>query len=185
MSLENFRKNGDRVAVSEYTNVYDELNRLIQKSDPYNVIESLKYNDASLQTESYDVYNNVTVFEYDKNNRLVKTIKKSKTGEHISTTSKTYDLAGNVSSSTDGENNTTRYEYDEFDRLTKVINALNEETTYTYDLNGNMLTQTDGRGYTTTYEYNVANLLVRRSDPGGRTGEEGNYTYLPKKNSIL
>jgi YD repeat-containing protein len=174
-------KDGDSEAVREYTNVYDELNRLIQSSNPYNVIETLKYNDASLQTESYDAYNNVTIFEYDKNNRVIETKRESKTGEHIGTTTKTYDLSGNISSSTDEENNTTKYEYDEFDRLTKVINALNEETSYTYDLNGNMLTQTDGREHTTTYEYNVADLLIKRCDHGGRTGTEGNYTYMPEK----
>ena len=44
-----------------------------------------------------------------------------------------------------------------------------------------MLTQTDGREHTTTYEYNVADLLIKRCDHGGRTGTEGNYTYIPEK----
>ena len=47
--------------------------------------------------------------------------------------------------------------------------------------NGNKLTQTDGKGNTTTYEYNAANKLKRKTDPGGRTGTTGNYTYNAAK----
>jgi YD repeat-containing protein len=40
-----------------------------------------------------------------------------------------------------------------------------------------MLTQTDGKASTTIFEYNAANKVIRRVDPGGRSGTPGNYTY--------
>lgn len=160
-----------------YTNVYDPINRLIRKIDPFNkTIERLEYNHNSVQIRSYDALGKLTQYTYDKNNRLIGTIDPL---NH--TTSQTYDNVGNIKTKTDGRNKTTTYNYDEFNRLTGVVNAKNETTVYTYDLNGNLLTQTDGKGNVTTFEYNAANKPVRKIDHGGRTGTAGNYTYIPSK----
>ena len=34
------------------------------------------------------------------------------------------------------------------------------------------------KGHKTIYEYNAQNKLMRRIDNGGRTGKEGNYSYV-------
>ncbi|TYQ15501.1 UNVERIFIED_CONTAM: RHS repeat-associated protein [Acetivibrio alkalicellulosi] len=175
---------------SIFENIYDEINRLIEKKDAYQVsIEKIIYDESNRQIYSYDALNNRTDYEYDKNDRLAKTIdplveidpEMENLYYERSTGITRYDLAGNVMIKEDGKNNQTKYVYDEFDRLEYVINAKDEEITFTYDVNGNMTSQTDGRGYTTTYDYNAANLLIMRSDHGGRTGIEGNYTYDLKK----
>lgn len=158
---------------NSHTYVYDPLNRLIEKRDPYGkVIERLEYNNNHAQVKSYDAFGNLTRYEYDRNNRLVKTI-----DPEGNETTQTYDHLGNVSSKTDGRGNTTYYHYDEMNRLEKVVNAKGEVMEYTFDPNGNMLTQKDGNGHITTYEYNCANLVVKRIDHGGRFGTPGNYTY--------
>lgn len=159
-----------------FTNVYDPLNRLVQKSDPYTVIQKLEYNRSNLQIKSYDALNNLTQFSYDKNNRLITT-----TDPVGNTTSQSYDDVGNVRTETDGRNLTTTFDYDELNRLVAVTNPKSETTRYTYDLNNNMLIQTDGNGHTTTYEYNVMNKPIRKIDHGGRLGMPGKYTYLNDK----
>ena len=174
--------NGNQIAVTDWrgnttTYVYDSLNRLIETIDAkQNSIQKLEYNRNNVQEKSYDALNKATVYTYDRNNRLLTT---KDPGNH--TTSQTYNSIGNLATKTDGRGNITNYYYDEFNRLETVINAKNETTDYTYDLSGNLLTQKDGKGNTTTYEYNVANKAIKRVDQGGRTGTEGNYTYIPAK----
>ncbi|NLN66369.1 MAG: RHS repeat protein, partial [Clostridiaceae bacterium] len=165
-----------------WTSVYDSLDRLIEKWDPYNkCIQRLEYNHNHAQVKSFDALNNLTQYEYDRNNRLIKTI-----DPELHETTQTYDAVGNVETQTDGRLNTTTFYYDQMNRLEKVVNAKNEETVYTYDSNGNMLTQTNGKGHTTTYEYNCANLVTKRIDHGGRAGTPGNYTYdLAKVESYI
>jgi RHS repeat-associated protein len=165
------------ITIGTYTNVYDPLNRLIEKKDPLNKsIEKLAYNKNNSQIASVDALNKTTQFTYDKDNRLLSTIDPL---NH--TKSQTYDNLGNIRTKTDGNNNITTFSYDNFKRLIAVLNAKNETTGYSYDANGNMLTQTDGANHTTTYEYNVANKLTKKIDHGGRTGTAPNYTYNSAK----
>ncbi|MBC2581762.1 S8 family serine peptidase [Clostridium sp. DJ247] len=175
-----YDKNGNLITTTDwrgnkYTNKYDSLNRLIEKDNPYCAIEKIEYNDNDVQVASYDALNRKTVFQYDKNNRLLSTIDPE---QHI--TSQTYDNVGNISSKFDGKN-TISYQYDEFNRLVQVKNAKNEITVYTYDLNNNKLSETNGKGNTTNFEYNCQNKLIRKIDQGGRTGTAGSYTYNPAK----
>ncbi|MFC5404398.1 S8 family serine peptidase, partial [Cohnella soli] len=159
------------------TYTYDERNRLVATTDAAGVvILKAVYNANDAQIASYDALNRVTAFTFDHNNRQI-----GKTDPEGHTTAQTYTNNGLQASQTDGRGNTTRYAYDERGQLTSVMNALGEVTSYTYDLNGNKLTQKDGRGFVTTFEYNVANLLLRRIDHGGRTGKPGNYQYNSSK----
>lgn len=159
-----------------YTNTYDPINRIIQKNDPYGVIQKLTYNRNSSQLTSTDALNNVTQYGYDKNNRLIST-----TDHEGNVTKQDYDDAGNVCTKTDGRGIATTFNYDASNRLSSVVNAKGETTGYTYDLNGNMLTQTDGNGNTTMFEYNAANKMTKKIDAGGRTGTPGNNTYISSK----
>ena len=156
-------KSGTNTVSNTYTYHYDELNRLIDKLDPYNkVIQKLEYYDNGTQSKSYDALNNLNQYFYDKNNRLIKTIDPE--GHEIS---QDYDEEGNVSTKTTDGINFTTYDYYETGLLKTVVNAKNETTSYTYDDIGNMLTQKDGKGNVTTYEYNVANKITKRIDNGG------------------
>jgi RHS repeat-associated protein len=162
---------------NEKTYVYDALDRVVEKYDQNNkLIQKLEYYHNGTQSKSYDALQNVTLYYYDKNNRLIKTVDSE---GHI--TLQHYDEVGNIDQKTDGDNNTTYYSYDQYNRLVSVKNAKGEITNYTYDLNGNMLTEVDAQGNITTFEYNVANKLIRKIFHGGRTGSSGSYTYDPSK----
>lgn len=165
---------------NQFTNKYDPLNRLIEKSDPYSVIQKLQYNKNNVQIRSYDALGNLTQYTYDRNNRLIATI-----DPRGNETRQSYDNVGNVQSKTDGRNITTVFTYDEFNQLISVTNAKSEVTSYTYDLNGNMLTQTDGKDQTTSYEYNSRNKVVRKIDHGGKLGSPGHYIYLDEKTEVF
>ncbi|MFZ5985737.1 MAG: hypothetical protein ACOYWZ_01245 [Bacillota bacterium] len=74
-------KAGTSESASTYTYVYDSQNRLIEKSDAYNVVQRLAYYDNGLQKDSYDAPNStgstafrLTQYQYDKNGRLILTI---------------------------------------------------------------------------------------------------------------
>ncbi|GFZ31506.1 hypothetical protein CSC2_20320 [Clostridium zeae] len=162
---------------NEKTYVYDALDRVVEKYDQDNkLVQKLEYYHNGTQAKSYDALQNVTLYYYDKNNRLIKTVDPE---GHI--TLQHYDEVGNIDQKTDGDSNTTYYSYDQYNRLVSVKNAKGEITNYTYDLNGNMLTQVDAQGNTTTFEYNVANKLIRKIFHGGRTGSSGSYTYDSSK----
>ncbi|MEN6312661.1 MAG: S8 family serine peptidase [Clostridiaceae bacterium] len=181
---------GNQTTVTDWlgntsTNVYDPMGRLIEKYDPYTMIQRLEYNKNGAQVKSYDALNNVTQYIYDKNNRLIATV-----DPEGHTTSQYYDDAGNIISKTDGRNISTTYNYDEFNRLQSVVNAKSETTGYTYDLNGNMLTQTDGNSKTTSFEYNAAGMLMRKIDHGGKAGsayigaKTESYSYYANGNLL-
>lgn len=161
---------------NEWVFVYDNLNRLREKKDPYGEsIERINYNENNVQTESFDAKGNKTVYNYDKNSRLILTIDPEGNEK-----SQTYDIAGNVKTKFDGKN-TTYLGYDYLGRNISVSNIVDGEiqtTTYEYDNNGNLIVQTNAKGHKTIYEYNAQNKLMRRIDNGGRTGKEGNYSYV-------
>lgn len=145
-----------------YIYEHDPINRLIEKKDRYeNIIEKLVYNHNNAQTESYDALNNLTQFDYDKNNRLTEIIVPE--GHKLS---QQYDDAGNIFTKTNTKTAekscTTEHTYDWNNQLLSVKNALGEVTAYTYDSQSNMLTQKDGEGYITTYLYNVCNKLSKK-----------------------
>ncbi len=176
-----YDRNGNQTTQTDWygntaENKYDPLNRLIEKRDPYTIVQKLEYNRNNAQVKSYDALNNLTQYLYDKNNRLVTTI-----DPEGHSTSQSYDNVGNIQTKTDGRNITTTYTYDEQNRLQSVTNAKSEITRYTYDNNGNTLTQTDGNGNTTNFEYNAANKIARKIDAEGRTGQPGSYTYIAAK----
>lgn len=140
----------------------------------YTTIQINLYNDADVQTHSYDALGNKTEFRYDKNLRQIATID----GKENST-SMTYDTRGNISSKTDARGNITNYEYDGENRLKSVIDALGNITSYEYDNNDNVITQKDGNGNATTYQYNAVNKLITKKDPSvnGKEGLIESYYY--------
>jgi len=161
-------------------NEYDALGRLIKKTGADGVVlEELEYNDNNAQVKSVTRMNGnalTMVFEYDKNNRLIK-----KTNNGIAVETVTYDGSGNVETKTDGNNNTFTYYYNELNKLIRVVSPLSYETVYTYDLAGNLIAQQNEKGDVTQYEYNCLNLMKKKIDAGGRSGSAGSYIYDLKK----
>jgi len=99
-------------------------------------------------------------------------------GELSITTSRTYDLKGNLLSATDGNGNTTAYEYDAMGSLLKitkptVFDAVSgadatPEILVTRDKNRQFLAKRNGKGVWTTYRYDAMYRLTDKTvDPGG------------------
>jgi YD repeat-containing protein len=134
--------NGNQLTVTDWlgntqTNVYDGLNRLVEKRDAFDLPqETYFYDESSRQIAAEDVYGRRTTYEYDSNNRLIRTV-----APDGYTVAQTYDRRGNVIAQTDALGNTTHYAYDFLGRLVSVTDALDQTTTYTYDLKGNLLSQ--------------------------------------------
>ena len=152
---------------NKYT--YDVFGKLIEKRDAYDkIIERLTYYPNGTQKGSYDAKNNGIEFEYDSNNRLVKTTKGTTNATSKSVpqiTEQKYDDLGNVILKTVDKTKITSIEYDELNRIKTVTNPLKEVTSYTYDTNGNELSMTDGRGITTKYHYNCIDKLDKTTWP--------------------
>jgi YD repeat-containing protein len=161
-------------------NDYDALGRLIKKAGADGVVlEELEYNDNNAQVKSVTRMDNqplTMIFEYDKNNRLIKKINNGIAVEAV-----TYDGSGSIETKADGNNNTYSFYYDEANKLIRVVNPLSAQTVYTYDPAGNIIGQKNENGDETLFEYNCLNLPKKKIDAGGRSGILGFYTYDLKK----
>ena len=132
-----------------------------------------------------DAKNQVTSYQYDDLNRLVKTTLPDGTY-----TVKAYDAVGNLVSSTDPAGKTTTYSYDTLYRLANLTypdsstvaytydnnrNKISENSQagsfhYTYDARGRLTNETDilsGARYTTLYTYDSAGNVLSATYPDG------------------
>ncbi|MDO5151017.1 MAG: kelch repeat-containing protein, partial [Oscillospiraceae bacterium] len=157
------------IQTGKKTYIYDDLGRVIQKSDfdvPYEFIE---YNKNSDQVKSFDAGYVLKEFGYNADRQLTKTILAGVCTEEL-----TYDYAGNVYIKKDGEGNSSFYYYDVMDRLVKVSSAgKNDETpaeiaSYTYNTEGNIASKTAGSKNKVTYEY-TASDEVKETNSNGKT----------------
>ena len=154
-------------------NVYDDLNRLTNSTDPASITVSNTYDNAGNLLTVKDGKNQVTTFEYDGLNRQTLNQPTGEIG-----TQKIYD-ALNLTLSIDGNGVPTHYTYDPRNRLTGVYfnwtgdNGQDPSRAYHYDAAGNLLSVTDespvayaydemsrvtsetSNGLTHTYEYDL------------------------------
>lgn len=165
------------------TSTYDGLNRVLTVTDGEGAVaKTLAYDRAHRQISSIDALGNETRYEYDRSGNLTKTLQPGETGAPAITETKLYDGLGRIFSAVDGAGGANTYKYDPISgKIRSVTNGMGEETLCAYDVMGNLVSQTDPNGNTQLFEYNSRNLLLRRIDAGGRTGEAGSYTYLPAK----
>ncbi len=97
----------------------------------------------------------------------------------ISSTSSTYNAAGQLLTSTDALGNTTQYVYDADGRMIKTIYADGTFTTSTYDGNGRKVAAMDQAGQITNYTYDQYGNLASVSLPDPNTaGGTNQPTYV-------
>ena len=210
-------------AVRSY--VYDASGRPVKTTDfdggvmltAYNVVgkpEKITDKEGSETKISYDPAGNiseevspsgtVSVYQYDRNNRLIQAKQTAPQQEEPAerVTEYTYDPAGNLlrAQAGDGKEVMTAvsYEYDALNRVTAVISPVGGRTVYTYDkktgkissitdaagnqrtfrynILGELTEETDIHGNTTRYEYNALGRPATITDGAGRTTR---HTYLP------
>ena len=125
-----------------------------------NVRVEYTYNAVGNITAVKDANGNVTQFEYDSLNRLVR-----KTDPLGNTWVNTYDLAGNLVSKVDGNGAVTHYSYDAAGNLLLVdYPDPDADVSFTYDAAGRRTGMTDGLG-TTTWTYNNDGRVLTVTDP--------------------
>jgi RHS repeat-associated protein len=107
----------------------------------YNIVTTYEYNSVGNQTAVTDTLGATTRYEYDENNRLVKTI----------------DPAGNA----------TRSVYNAAGQLVESVDALSRSTSYTYDALGRVTVTTAPDGSTTRSEYNPDGTVAASIDASG------------------
>jgi YD repeat-containing protein len=126
----------------------------------------------------------VTSYEYDSLGRLIQTGYTPVNGV-ATTSSETYDSAGNKASETDQLGRVTSYKYDDAGDLVEVdqpavpnpsntAQMVTPVTKYTFDNFGDELTQTDANSNVTKYTYDENGNMLTETLPNG---ESESWTY--------
>jgi RHS repeat-associated protein len=148
--------------------VYDANGRTTQQTDALGNISSFTYDangnkltqtvtrtKADGTTESLS-----TQYQYDGNNRLVKTIYPDATF-----TQTAYNAIGKQSDVFDALNRKTHYDYDDNGRLTKTTYPDLTTESFTYDANDHRLTSVDRLNRTTSFTYDALGRLTKTTYP--------------------
>ncbi|MET9362330.1 RHS repeat-associated core domain-containing protein [Streptomyces sp. NPDC006632] len=104
-----------------------------------------------------------TTYTYDANDRLASV----KAPDGRTTTSNTYDTAGNLTKSTDAAGRATVFTYDTANRLTSTTAPGGAKSTLGYDSMGRVTARTDATGAKTTYTYDKAGRVLSMTTPRG------------------
>ena len=176
---------------------------MLFRSDKEGNETRLGYDPAGNLSEEISPTGVVSVYRYDRNNRLVQAeMKASQEEDAVRVVDYIYDPVGNMLKARSGDGtewmSVTSYEYDALNRVTAVTSPAGGRTTYTYDKRsgkissitdaagnrrtfrhnnmGELTEETDARGNVTRYEYNVLGRLTSVTDGAGRTTR---HYYLP------
>ncbi len=167
---------------------------------------SYVYDGANRVIKKIDANDKYTLYFYDANGNLVKTIDRQNSNGTSNThvinylydnlnrqtkitdalgnfSSQTYDGVGNVLSKTDQMSRIWTYTYDAFNRLTDEFDPANNNTHYTYDKAGNKLTVTDSQSKITQFQYDSLNRLIKVIDSLNNYEDYG-YDLLNNKISL-
>jgi RHS repeat-associated protein len=150
------------------TYAYDGLNRITEihavRADGSGVTRfRYTYDNRDNRTSMIEGEDDLTKYEYDAANRLVRVVRDNEVTEYR------YDAVGNRTSvAANGE--LVKYETGKDNRLLKA-----SKKTFAYDADGNVISRTTESGETYAYEYDVANRLVGVKGPAGIV----TYSYAP------
>ncbi len=110
------------------------------------VTNTYQYNENGQLISKLDPQGNVTLFEYDLDNRLTK-----KMDPMLTATTYRYDLRGNLVEETNAKGNSTFYEYDQLNQLIRKkspsANGSLVTTRYVYDVMGNLIKEISPNHY--------------------------------------
>ncbi len=187
-----YDSNGNNTAInaplSRFTNnVYDELNRLKQVTDP-------EFGDTYLAYDANDNLTSVTdprglVTSYTNNGfGDVKTTTSPDTG----LTTNTYDTGGNLKTTTDARNAVATYNYDVLDRVTSVAyskaGVTDQTIAYTYDAGANgkgQLTGASDADHSMSWVYDTSGRVTTKSITVGAVTLGVGYGYTNGRMSTL
>ena len=148
-------------------NQYDTRDRLIQTTDRNGRVLKYGYDDASNQISYTDSDGVVSTREFDKKNRLMKTVRATLGAILLACTG-----ADELKTITHPNGTETNRTYDQAGRLASITVSQGAVTVsqrvYTFDRNGNRLTQVEKNGgapETSSYEYDLDNRLTKVIGP--------------------
>jgi RHS repeat-associated protein len=155
---------------SQATMVYDASGRMSSRVEP-------RGNVTGADPDDYR-----TSFTYDDADQLL-----TASDPLGNTTTRAYDVAGNLSSLTDARSETTAYGYDDADRLISVTAPDSTVTAYGYDEVGNLSSRIDARNNETIFGFDAANRLTSVLSPASKLwtyeyDANGNRTKLVDAN---
>src|SRR6218665_1136212 len=95
-------------------------------------------------------------------------------GSHTASSSKTYDVLGQLKSETDANGKTYSYAYDALGRMIESTDALGGKTQARYDVRGNLIEVIDAKGSTTRFAYSTNDRLITETLAEGQVTH---YSY--------
>ncbi|MFQ5411269.1 MAG: DUF6531 domain-containing protein, partial [Phycisphaerae bacterium] len=150
------------------TNIYDNLDRLITRTDNVGNTHQYGYDSRNNRTVTTDALNHETRYTYDGINRRVSTIRDldgdgaDGDGTDI-TTLRIWDDGSRLIGQTDDNGNTTSYTHDALDRQTGETHADGTIHVYTYDVHDNKISLTDANGSVTTCTYDLNDRTTNKT----------------------
>jgi len=167
---------------------WDAVGRLTSRTDERGFVTTYAYG-PNRQTVT-DALGNVTVHEFDSQDRRVRTTdalgrvstftwdgKGNLTETRFpdgTTKTTSYDLAGRKVAETDQAGKSTLFAYDDAGLLVRVTDAAGGVTEFGYDGVGNQVTQTDAEGRATTLTYDLQGNVLTRTRP---LGQQESFTW--------
>jgi YD repeat-containing protein len=155
-------------------NLYDELNRLKQITDPGSGVTQLAYDANDNLTSVTDPRGKATSYTYTGFGEV-----KQLTSPDTGTTTSTFDSAGNLATSTDARSKTGTYAYDALNRVTGLDYA-DESISFTYDTgtgNKGRLMAVDDSSGATQWSYTELGRIASRTQTVGSVSKTIDYGY--------
>lgn len=196
--------NGNQILVEapesrDSASAYDELNRLVEITDPASGTTQFDYDANDNLVGVTDPRGKVTSYTYNGFGDVAQLV-----SPDTGTTTSTHDSGGNLATRTDARSETATYTYDALNRVTQVdysdetidytwdsglnnkgrlmqIDDSSGSTSWTYTSQGRVATraQSMGIGKTVSYDYNSAGQLESLTTPSGQV-----LTYSYANNRI-
>jgi len=161
------------------TNLYDELNRLKQITDPASGNTLFGYDSNDNLTSVTDPRTLVTSYTYSGFGDL-----KTQTSPDIGLTTNTYDSGGNLDTSTDSRGAVTDYGYDAANRVTSTsftLGGVTDQTlSFTYDTGTNqkgLLTGASDANHSLTWSYDTRGRVTGKGQTTGSVTLSQTYGY--------
>jgi RHS repeat-associated protein len=160
-------------------NAFDELNRLIESTDPGTGVTEIAYDDRDNVTSVTDPLSNVTSYTYSGFDDLL-----TQTSPDTGLTTNTYDSGGNLATSTDARDAVAAYEYDELNRVTSVEYSLSstpdQTIAFTYDAGTygkGRLTGASDANHSLEWEYDALGRVTSKTQTVGAVEKTVEYEY--------
>jgi len=154
----NYKIENNTVSFNYFTNIFDDLGRVLSQKDANGYITTFDYDESSyalIKTTVTTPLNETRYYLYNSNYQLLEF-----SDELGYTTINKYTLSGQLRSTTNPMGLTTRYSYTDQGFTSKVESPNNATLWHYYDEDANLIETTDELGYTTKYTYKD-NYLVK------------------------